>query len=103
MIARALLSSSFALTLAACVNDGPSEPYAFVGSWECGDTVLSFTNTSYNDGTKTYPIKAVSKNGQNYTLFFANGQRIGLGLVTATGLTRISGSTGGQLNCRRMN
>jgi hypothetical protein len=99
---RTLLALPVALSLAGCVNQGPSEPYAFVGSWDCGGKTLTFTNTSYNDGTRTYPVQAVSKNGTNYTLFFANGQRMGLGLVTATGLTWVSGTSGNQLSCRRL-
>jgi hypothetical protein len=31
-----------------------------------------------------------------------DGFRIGLGLVTETGLTWISGTTGDQFNCRRL-
>jgi hypothetical protein len=90
--------------LAACVaQDGPSDPYPFVGSWDCGVETFSFTNTTYNDGTNTYPIRSVTRNGTNYTLRFSNGYVIGLGAVTETGLTWISGTTGDQFNCRRVN
>lgn len=93
------------LLLSACVSEpnGPSEPYAFVGSWDCGVESFTFTNTTYNDGTNTYPIQNVAKNGTNYTLRFANGYVVALGAVTATGLTWVSGTTGDQFNCRRAN
>ena len=91
-----------ALALSACVaSDGPADPYAFVGTWECGGTTLSFTNTSYDDGTNSYPIQAVGQDGRNYTLRFGNGTVMSLVAVTDTGLTRVSGTTGTQLNCRR--
>jgi hypothetical protein len=88
----------------ACVSQptGPSEPYAFVGSWDCGVETFTFTNTTYNDGTTTWPIQTVAKDGRNYTLRFGNGYVLGLGAVTATGLTWVSGQTGDQFNCRRV-
>jgi hypothetical protein len=93
------------LLLSACVSEptGPSEPYAFVGSWDCGVETFTFTNTTYNDGTNTYPIQNVAKNGNNYTLRFGNGYVLALGAVTATGLTWVSGQTGDQFNCVRVN
>ncbi len=96
------LPSLFAVTLSACVaNTGPSDPYTFVGTWDCGGTTLRFTNTTYDDGTNRYPIQAVARDGMNYTLRFANGYVMALAAVTETGLTRVSGTTGDQLNCRR--
>ena len=92
-----------ALALSACVAaEGPSDPYPFVGSWDCGVETFTFTNTTYNDGTNSYPIRSVARDGRNYTLRFANGYTIGLGAVTETGLTWISGTTGDQFNCRRV-
>ena len=93
------------LALAACgPNDGPTEPYAFVGTWSCeGGRTLTFTNTTYADGTNSYPIQTVARVGMNYVLRFANGNIIALAAVTETGLTRVSGTTGTQLNCARVN
>jgi hypothetical protein len=100
-----LLALPLLLALPACVSEpsGPSEPYAFVGSWDCGVETFTFTNTTYNDGTNTYPIQNVAKNGSNYTLRFGNGYVLALGAVTATGLTWVSGQTGDQFNCVRVN
>lgn len=96
----ALLTS---LALSACTPDqGPAEPYAFVGSWDCQVETFTFTNTTYNDGTNTYPIRTVAQDGDNYTLFMAGGFKVGLGYVTETGLTWVSGTTGDQFNCRRV-
>jgi len=91
------------LGLAACVQQtGPSEPYAFVGRWDCGVSVFTFTNATYNNGDTTYPIQSVSRDGRNYTLRFANGYVIALAAVTDTGLTWVSGASGDQFNCRRL-
>jgi hypothetical protein len=88
--------------LCACVSQsGQGEPYAFVGTWSCGDQTLAFTATSYNDGTGTYPILSVAPDGRNYTLRFANGYIVALAAVTETGLTWVSARTGEQKNCRR--
>jgi hypothetical protein len=97
-----LAALAAALGLAGCTTDsGPSEPYAFVGTWDCGTDRLSFTNTTYDDGTNRYPIADVAQDGMNYTLRFANGYIMALAAVTETGLTRVSGTSGAQLNCRR--
>lgn len=102
-MSRLNLAVPLFLGLAACVQDsGPSEPYAFVGRWDCGVDTFTFTNTTYNNGTDTYLILAVSRDGSNYTLRFANGYVVALGAVTETGLTWVSGTTGDQLNCARV-
>jgi hypothetical protein len=90
------------LILAGCVAEEPAEPYAFVGRWDCGVETFTFTNTTYNDGTNTYRIRTVAQDGKNYTLFIEGGFKVGLGLVTETGLTWVSGTTGDQFNCRRL-
>ena len=99
-----LLALPALLALSACMSEpkGPTEPYAFVGSWDCGVETFTFTNTTYNDGTSTYPILNVARNDRNYTLRFANGYVVALGAVTATGLTWVSGTTGDQFNCVRV-
>ena len=98
------LALPFCLALAACTQDaGPSEPYAFVGRWDCGVDTFTFTNTTYSNGSDSYPIQSVSQDGRNYTLRFANGYTIVLAAVTDTGLTWVSGATGDQFNCRRVN
>ena len=59
------------------------------------------TEVSYGD--KTLPIKAVRQDNRNFTLYFADGYVIGLGAVTATGMTWVSGASGDQFNCKRVN
>jgi hypothetical protein len=103
-MSRRLLALPLLLALPACTQDsGPSEPYAFVGRWDCGVQTFTFTNTTYNDGTDTYPILDVRRDDRNYTLRFANGYVIALAAVTETGLTWVSGTTGDQFNCARVN
>ncbi|MFN3281620.1 MAG: hypothetical protein ACK40I_08130 [Tabrizicola sp.] len=100
---RPLLALPLCLALAACVeDDSPSEPYPFVGRWDCGVQIFAFTNTTYNNGSRTYPIQSVSRQDRTYTLRFADGYMIILAAVTDTGLTWISGATGDQFNCRRL-
>jgi hypothetical protein len=104
MIKR-LLALPLCLALAGCNDEpsGPTEPYPFVGRWDCGVDIFTFTNTTYNNGAETFPLQSVRRDGSNYTLRFANGYMIGLGAVTATGLTWVSGTTGDQFNCVRVN
>ncbi|MES2539614.1 MAG: hypothetical protein V4583_03380 [Pseudomonadota bacterium] len=103
MSARLLAALPLCLALGGCVQEtGPSEPYDFVGSWDCGFQTFTFTNTTYNEGTTTYPIGNVARSGDNYTLRFSNGYVIALGAVTSTGLTWVSGQSGDQFNCVRV-
>jgi len=97
------LALPLCLALAACGQEtGPSEPYAFIGVWDCGVDTFTFTNTTYNNGSDTYPILNVSRDGRDYILRFANGYMIALAAVTDTGLTWVSGASGDQFNCRRV-
>jgi len=64
--------------------------------------VFTFTNTTYNNGSRTYSIQSVSRDGRNYTLFFFDRFVVALGAVTDTGLTWVSGTTGDQFNCVRV-
>ena len=92
-----------ALGLAACASDPvPLEPYPFVGSWDCGVEVFTFTDRTYNNGSQTAPIRNVTRDGRNFTLRFDGGYVIALAAVTNTGLTWVSGKTGDQLACRRL-
>lgn len=99
-----LLIATFPLALlSACTPDnGPTEPYAFVGSWDCGVDTMTFTNTTYRNSAGTYPILNVARDGRNYTLRFGNGYMLALAAVTETGLTFVSGASGDQFNCRRV-
>ena len=101
MSARLLLLPLIAL--AGCVRDsGPVDPYAFVGAWDCGVATFTFTNSTYNNGSDTYRIQSVSRNGRDYILRFADGYTIALAAVTETGMTWVSGASGDQFNCRRV-
>lgn len=92
------------LAVAGCVQDrGPIEPYAFVGAWDCGVATFTFTDSTYNNGSDTFPIQSVTRNGRDYTLRFADGYSIALAAVTETGMTWVSGASGDQFNCRRVN
>lgn len=100
---HSLAALGAALTLAACVSDpGPAEPYPFVGTWDCEVEVFTFTDTTWNNGSQTLPIRSVNRDGTNYTLFFADNYIIALAAVTETGMTWVSGKTGDQFTCRRL-
>jgi len=99
----ALAALGLTATLGACVSDpGPAEPYPFAGTWDCGVETFVFTDTTWNNGSQTLPIRNVSRDGRNYTLFFAGNYIIALGAVTDTGMTWVSGKTGDQFTCKRL-
>jgi hypothetical protein len=92
-----------ALCLAGCVSaPEPMDPYPFVGTWDCEGRSIVVTNTSYDDGSQTLPIRSVSQDGRSYNLLFQGGFMIGLAAVTDTGMTWVSGKSGNQRVCRRL-
>jgi hypothetical protein len=102
-LTRSLAALAALLTLSACVSDpGPAEPYPFVGTWDCGVETFVFTDTTWNNGSTTYPIRNVNRDGRNYMLFFPDGYAFALAAVTDTGMTWVSGKTGDQFTCRRV-
>lgn len=93
------------LMLAACFTSDPApqgQTYAFAGNWDCAGTNVRLTDTSYDDGTRAFPIRTVAQERNNYTLFLDGSTRIGLILVTETGMTLVT-TTGVQQSCRRVN
>lgn len=91
------------LPLAACVQPAPPAPtYAFAGTWDCGGTTVRFTATTYDNGTRSFPIRTVAQDRNNFTLFLEGATRIGLALVTETGMTLVT-TSGDQQSCRRAN
>ncbi len=93
--------------LAGCVASGPApgldDPFAFVGTWDCGVDRLVLTDATFSDSRGSYRIRSVTKSDRTYTLRLTDGSLLALVAVTDTGLTRVSGNTGGQMNCRRAN
>jgi hypothetical protein len=102
-LSRAVAVLWCGVLLTACVgNQGPAEPYPFVGTWDCEVETFIFTETTYNNGSQTLPIRTVTRDGRNYTLFFPGNYVIALAAVTDTGMTWVSGKTGDQFSCRRV-
>jgi hypothetical protein len=102
-VSAAIACLSAPLLVACGRDDGPVEPYAFVGIWDCGVATFVFTNTSYNNGFTTIPIRTVTQSGRNFVVYLDCGTKVALGAVTQTGLTWVSSVTGDQFNCRRVN
>jgi hypothetical protein len=99
---HAALCTLAALALAACTpKPGPVEPYAFVGTWSCETATLALTNTTFDEGKGPAPVRVVTQEGSSYTLFLADGRRMALALVTATGLTWVREGDVDQQTCRR--
>ena len=100
---RPLAALGLPLALAACVSDPVAvDPYPFVGTWDCEVEVFTFTDTTWNNGSQTLPIRNVTRDGRNYTLLFSGNYVIALAAVTDTGMTWVSGRTGDQFSCRRL-
>ena len=94
LAAAALLAS----TLSAAAADEP--PYA--GSWDCEVSTFTFTADTYDSGEGPMPILKSEKNGEAYTLSFADDYRINLAGITATDMDWFSEASGDTFHCKKI-
>ncbi|HTO32120.1 MAG TPA: hypothetical protein VL202_13210 [Pararhizobium sp.] len=83
---------------ASAEQDAP--PY--IGSWDCGVGVFTFTDKTYDSGGESQAIRKVEKEDGNYILSFDNKYQIGLSSVTAKSLQWLSMESGDMFDCKRV-
>ncbi len=84
---------------ASAEQDAP--PY--IGSWDCGVGVFTFTDTTYDSGGESQPIRKIEKEDGNYILSFDNNYQIALSSVTEKSLQWLSMESGDMFDCKRVN
>jgi hypothetical protein len=92
------------IATAACVPPpaGPATAYPFVGAWDCEIATFTFTDTTYDNGSETLPIRAIDQSGNAYTLGFDDGYVVTLGMNADGTMSWLSGATGDQFTCQRL-
>lgn len=95
------------LALSACVSSdepGFAAPlYPFVGTWDCEVAVLTFSASTYNNGSEDLPIENVLQRDANaFVLGFADGYSIALDMDGADRMQWLSGETGDAFQCKRL-
>ncbi|WP_157935929.1 hypothetical protein [Paracoccus zhejiangensis] len=105
---RCLAPLSLSALLAACTPaPGPTDPadFAFMGSWDCGVTVMTFLPDGYMPSNEDAPIAVAeflrTANGATQ-ITLANGNRMSLQNVTDQTMTWFSHQSGDSFDCTRV-
>jgi len=98
-----------AVAAAACtpvVNaENPSPSLAFLGDWDCGVAIFTFTADTYSPGAGAEPLPILSVESRsvgNYIVTFPDDYSIALYDVTTAGMVWSSPSTGDTFDCVRV-
>ncbi len=67
-----------------------------------GDATFTFTADTYDSGEGPMQVLKSEKNGDAYTLTFADDYQIGLANITATEMDWASGASGDTFHCKRI-
>jgi hypothetical protein len=84
-------------THVAAQQDAP-----YVGVWDCGVGVFTFTRESYNAGEGTLGPATVEVDGNNYIFTFPDGYSIGVSSPTDTSMQWLSFESGDMFDCTRL-
>lgn len=74
----------------------------YVGVWDCGVGVFTFTRESYNAGEGTLGPATVEVDGNNYILTFPDGYSIGVSSPTDETMQWFSFESGDMFDCTRL-
>lgn len=89
-----------AALLVSTANAAEEPPY--VGTWDCEVSTFTFTADTYDPGDNPMPILKSEKDGEAYTLSFADDYRINLANITATDMDWFSEASGDTFHCKKI-
>lgn len=75
----------------------------FIGTWDCGVAIFSFTGTIYNNGSENMDITDVAVDGAGHVLTLGDGTQISVTQTSDGGLTWVSAVSGDSFTCARVN
>ncbi|MDY8108398.1 hypothetical protein U0C82_04425 [Fulvimarina sp. 2208YS6-2-32] len=80
-----------------------AEAPPFVGTWDCGVAVFTFTDNVYDNGSEDLPIRHVETGADGaYTLVFDEDYRITLSGFTGKEMGWYSHASGDDFDCTRI-
>lgn len=91
-----------AAIIAAAPTVGVAQDAPYVGVWDCGVGVFTFTRESYNAGEGTLGPATVEVEGNNYVFTFPDGYSIGVSSPTDTSMQWMSFASGDMFDCTRL-
>ena len=96
------------IVLTACqappTSPRPTDQLPFMGSWDCGATVMTFTPDSYLPSNDAQPIRIARFSTQNRvtTMTLADGAEIEVQWQSDDRITWMSKTTGDSFTCTRV-
>lgn len=107
MVAAAAALGLMLASMASANADGFEKdlaaPYPFIGQWDCEVAVMSFTETTYNNGSDDLPIIEIQEGTDgSYALFIEDDYFISLSGFTGDNMGWLSSATGDSFNCVRI-
>jgi hypothetical protein len=100
MIRISLGLSTIAIALSGCVSEPaptPTATPAYVGDWNCEGAVIEVRENRFGSDA----IRVRKTDDRNFTAIFNDGNTLGFGVVTATGMTLVPGDGKPQVTCTR--
>ena len=104
-----LTATGAALVLAACTTDpaAPRDPASlpFMGSWDCGVTVMTFMPDAYLPSNESEPVAVTAiapLRAGSWQLTLADGARMAVQNVTDRAMTWFSFASGDSFDCTRV-
>jgi hypothetical protein len=99
-ISRPLLAAAVAASAFAAPAFAKDE-YPFIGKWDCGVGVFTFTDKIYNNGSEDLEIRKIEEDGGAYTLTFADDYVIAVSVDGDT-MNWMSLASGDGFECKKV-
>lgn len=92
------------VALALIVLAGPAfaaGQLGFVGTWDCGVTTMTFTESTYDGGSGPMPMRTIEGDGTEFEIGFDDGYKISVALNDDGTMQWLSHASGDAFTCTR--
>ncbi len=96
-LSLSMLTASAGTGFAASSGKAP-----YVGRWDCGVGVFTFTTDTYDPGDGPLKIAKIEQKDGDYHFMFEDGYGFWVSGVTATGMGWLSDASGDAFDCKRV-
>lgn len=74
----------------------------YIGVWDCGVGVFTFTRDSYNNGSDIMPATDITVDGNTFVFTFEDGYQIGVSMHGDDAMQWVSMESGDMFDCTRL-
>ena len=102
MKVAAALSLSLALLATSAATGLAAGQPPYVGRWDCGVGIFTFTADTYDPGDGPLKIDKIEKQDGDYHFMFEDGYGFWISGVTSTSMGWLSDASGDAFDCKRL-